>query len=599
MLFAAFTSAMVVRRGLSDDWVSMPKPPILLVNKHVGPPDPRLEPYRAGYRQLQVARLTDEQAALFLADNYAVVATLRADGSPHQTATWVDWDGERVLFNITVTRKKYEELQRDPHVSVFVFDGDNRYRWVTVSGTAELSLDGAAEHIHKLSPEDRAPRLRPEAGRAARDRASNAGARHRVRFRLVILCDVGPRDGLQNEPDVLAPSVRAELVNRLAGAGLTRIEARASSATTACRRWPARRKWWLRSSRERASSTPASSSTSRATNGLTATALDRVNVTLAATESFSQRNANASVDEAAARVERILAAADRQATVTISVAFGCPFEGPVDPGAVLALAERFRRRGRGRPRRHDRGRDPTAGSSAHGSGRRARGHGRRPLSQHPEHRLRERRRSARSRRDRARRVGRRARRLPVRSACDGNIATEDLVYLLEGDGIETGVDLDALVHVASGWKSCSAAQLPGQVYGRADPAPAAALSTRTRSPSIRSGSASRSRPSSVCTIPSARVCGCSAASRIVCTGAIGTLEPLEPDRRRLALEAFLHERCELLAVRDARRVRLEAIVGGELESPRELGEQPVIRRREHHLSVERFEHLIRRDVRER
>ena len=39
------------------------------------------------------------------------------------------------------------------------------------------------------------------------------------------LCDVGPRDGLQNEPDVLAPEVRAELVNRLAGAGLPRVEA--------------------------------------------------------------------------------------------------------------------------------------------------------------------------------------------------------------------------------------------------------------------------------------------------------------------------------------------------------------------------------------
>lgn len=98
-----------------------------------------------------MARLTDEQAALFLDDNYAVVTTLRTDGSPHQTATWVDWDGERVLFNITVTRKKYEELQRDPRVSVFVFDGDDRYRWVTVSGTAELTLEGAEEHIHKLS----------------------------------------------------------------------------------------------------------------------------------------------------------------------------------------------------------------------------------------------------------------------------------------------------------------------------------------------------------------------------------------------------------------------------------------------------------------
>src|ERR671918_3199964 len=41
----------------------------------------------------------------------------------------------------------------------------------------------------------------------------------------VTVCDVGPRDGLQNEPDVLAPAMRAELVNRLAAAGLPRVEA--------------------------------------------------------------------------------------------------------------------------------------------------------------------------------------------------------------------------------------------------------------------------------------------------------------------------------------------------------------------------------------
>jgi PPOX class probable F420-dependent enzyme len=98
-----------------------------------------------------VARLTDEQAALLLAANYAVVATLRSDGSSHQTAVWIDCDGRHVLFNITVTRKKYVELQRDPRASVFVFDGDNWYRWVSVSGTTEMTLDGAEEHIHKLS----------------------------------------------------------------------------------------------------------------------------------------------------------------------------------------------------------------------------------------------------------------------------------------------------------------------------------------------------------------------------------------------------------------------------------------------------------------
>jgi isopropylmalate/homocitrate/citramalate synthase len=41
----------------------------------------------------------------------------------------------------------------------------------------------------------------------------------------VTVCDVGPRDGLQNEPDILAPTIRAELVHRLARAGLPRIEA--------------------------------------------------------------------------------------------------------------------------------------------------------------------------------------------------------------------------------------------------------------------------------------------------------------------------------------------------------------------------------------
>ncbi|HVH50819.1 MAG TPA: hydroxymethylglutaryl-CoA lyase, partial [Gaiellaceae bacterium] len=41
----------------------------------------------------------------------------------------------------------------------------------------------------------------------------------------VTLCDVGPRDGLQNEPETFAPGVRTELVNRLAAAGLPRVEA--------------------------------------------------------------------------------------------------------------------------------------------------------------------------------------------------------------------------------------------------------------------------------------------------------------------------------------------------------------------------------------
>jgi len=99
-----------------------------------------------------MARIRDEHARLFLDPNYAVVATLRRDGSPQQTAVWIDWDGEHVVFNITETRKKFDFLRKDPRASVLVFDGDDRYRWISVSGrVVELTTHGAEEHIHRLS----------------------------------------------------------------------------------------------------------------------------------------------------------------------------------------------------------------------------------------------------------------------------------------------------------------------------------------------------------------------------------------------------------------------------------------------------------------
>ena len=98
-----------------------------------------------------VPRLTDEQRRVFLDTNYGVVATIRRDGSPQLTTVWVDADDENVLFNITETRKKLRNLERDPRATVHVQDGDDPYRWVAVSGRVELDRDGAEEHIHKLS----------------------------------------------------------------------------------------------------------------------------------------------------------------------------------------------------------------------------------------------------------------------------------------------------------------------------------------------------------------------------------------------------------------------------------------------------------------
>jgi PPOX class probable F420-dependent enzyme len=98
-----------------------------------------------------VEKLTDEQAALFLEPNYATVTTLRRDGSPHTTVVWVDWDGENVIVNTNEWRVKPKHLRRDPRVNVTVIDRDDPYRWVSVTGTAELTNDGANDHIDKLA----------------------------------------------------------------------------------------------------------------------------------------------------------------------------------------------------------------------------------------------------------------------------------------------------------------------------------------------------------------------------------------------------------------------------------------------------------------
>ena len=95
--------------------------------------------------------LTPEQRQVFVDKNFGVVATIRRDGSPQLTAVWIDADGDDVLFNITETRKKLANLERDPRATVFVQAGDDAYKWVSVSGRVELQREGATEHIHKLS----------------------------------------------------------------------------------------------------------------------------------------------------------------------------------------------------------------------------------------------------------------------------------------------------------------------------------------------------------------------------------------------------------------------------------------------------------------
>ena len=281
----------------------------------------------------------------------------------------------------------------------------------------------------------------------------------------VTLCDVGPRDGLQNEPETLAPDTRAELVRRLAATGLPRVEA-VSFVNPERVPQMAGAEEVVAAAGDVGAELSGLVLNERGWERLAATGLARVNVTLAATETFNQRNANASLEEAAARVERILAVADRPSTATISVAFGCPFEGDVDPAGVAALAERLVTAGVGEIVLAD-----TIGVATPGQVRRLLerisilGV---PVGGH----FHDTRHTGVACAWAAVEAGAAVLDAsvgglggcPFAPRATGNVATEDVLYLLEREGIETGVDLDALIAVARWLEDLLGRELPGRVY---------------------------------------------------------------------------------------------------------------------------------------
>jgi isopropylmalate/homocitrate/citramalate synthase len=273
------------------------------------------------------------------------------------------------------------------------------------------------------------------------------------------LCDVGPRDGLQNEAEALEPATRAELVNKLAAAGLPRVEA--VSFVRDDRVPQMARAEEVVAGIERRDGTEYSGLVlnEQGYERFAQTELDRVNATLGATEEFNRRNGNASLDEAVARVERILAEAQRPATVTISVAFGCPFEGRVDPGAVADLAARFATAevvladtiGVAAPREVQALVSRAGAAGFHGHNTRNTGYANALAALH----------AGATVLDAS--VGGLGG-CPYAPRASGNIATEDLVYLLEHEGVQTGVDLDALIETAVWLEGIFGRRLEGQVY---------------------------------------------------------------------------------------------------------------------------------------
>jgi len=285
----------------------------------------------------------------------------------------------------------------------------------------------------------------------------------------VTVVDVGPRDGLQNEPDVLSPDVRAELVDRLLGAGLPAVEAVSFVDPRRVPQMGGAEEVVSAIERRDGAVLAGLALNERGYERLAACRLDEVRFAFGVTESFNRRNQNASVEESLAAAGSIVARAQDDGiaiAITLSVAFGCPFEGRVDEGRVLDLAERVAANGPDAIVLAD-----TIGvavpAQVHRLVERVLALGV-PVGGH----FHDTRSTGYANALAALEAGATVLDAsvgglggcPFAPRATGNVATEDLVYLLHGQGVETGIDLDALIGVAEWLEGVLGRQLPGHVY---------------------------------------------------------------------------------------------------------------------------------------
>jgi hydroxymethylglutaryl-CoA lyase len=291
-----------------------------------------------------------------------------------------------------------------------------------------------------------------------------------VASEIIEIVEVGPRDGLQSEGTTVATITKLELIHRLANAGLRRIEvasfvnpkrvpqmADAEAVLAGVEQRPGVQYVGLILNQ-------------RGLERAIAAGCSEVGMVVAATESFAQRNQGASIDEAITAWEAIAPQARAQgirAQVTISTAFGCPFEGEVPVEQVVRIAERLARAepleialadtiGVAVPRQVKRLVGAVHAAIPHI-----------PLRCH----FHNTRNTGIANADAAVDAGVRVLDAsvggiggcPFAPRATGNIATEDLVYLLERSGCRTNVNLERLIDVAQWLEEQLAKPLPSMV----------------------------------------------------------------------------------------------------------------------------------------
>ena len=289
----------------------------------------------------------------------------------------------------------------------------------------------------------------------------------------MIVCDVGPRDGLQNEAKTLQPSVRAELCDRLAAAGVKRMEA-ASFVNPKLVPQMAGAEEVMAALHRRSDTVYAGLVLNeKGYERAVAAGVDEAHYAFAATDEFGRRNQNATTAEGLKTALALVARArsDRvPITVTISVAFGCPFEGPVPPERVLKIVEHLMAVppdevcladtiGVGVPPqvhelvRGARGLGAAVGAHFHNT--RNTGYANAAVAVEE---------GVVSLDASVGGTGG----CPFAPNATGNIATEDLIYLMRGLGVDTGINLDAVIETSRWLGTQLGKGLPGMLARAGD-----------------------------------------------------------------------------------------------------------------------------------
>jgi hydroxymethylglutaryl-CoA lyase/(R)-citramalyl-CoA lyase len=286
---------------------------------------------------------------------------------------------------------------------------------------------------------------------------------------LVQVVDVGPRDGLQNEEKILSPKTRAELCDRLAAAGVSRVEAASFVNPKRVPQMAGAEEVMAAIDRNPDTSYAGLTLNERGYERAVEAGVDEVRYAFPVTETFARRNQNTTVADATVLAARLVERARLdgvRVSITLSAAFGCPFEGRVEPAHVLCVTEKL---GAANP-------DEIVLADTIGvgvpKGVRELVEGVLALGTTVGCHFHDTRNTGMANAVAAVESGATVLDAslggiggcPFAPRATGNIATEDLVYLLHGMGYETGIDLDALIEAAAWMAQQLGKELPGQVY---------------------------------------------------------------------------------------------------------------------------------------